>query len=57
MLRDVHQLRNLLDGLYGVFRNNYMHNNVSEGRHEAAAAPAMINWALIEMDRLKVRFP
>ncbi len=51
---ELQALRNLLDGLYGVFRNKYSHNSVSEERHEAEAVLAMINWALIEMDRLKV---
>lgn len=46
-------LRNLLDGLYGVFRNKYIHNDVAAERYEVAAILLSVNWALKEIDRLK----
>jgi hypothetical protein len=39
-------LRNLLDGLYGVFRNLFGHRNLEAQWYEADAILSMVNWAL-----------
>lgn len=41
--------RNLLDGLYGTFRNHYGHRDDNPGWHEAAAVLGMINWILVDL--------
>jgi hypothetical protein len=40
------RIRNLLDGLYGVFRNPYDHADVKSEWYEADAAVSMVNWVL-----------
>lgn len=45
-------LRNLLDGLYGIFRNRYTHHDVEPEWYEAEAVLAMVNWALKQIERL-----
>lgn len=39
-------MRNLLDGLFGVFRNVYGHRDVEPDWYEVEAILAMINWSL-----------
>ena len=39
-------MRNLLSGLYGVFRNKYSHTDVKTEWNEAEAVIAMVNWVL-----------
>ena len=50
-------LRNLLDGLYGVFRNNFSHNVVEAEWEDAAAVIAMINTILKSIDHWNARMP
>jgi hypothetical protein len=44
-------IRNLLDGLFGVFRNVYGHTDVETEWYEAEAILSMINWALKSIDK------
>lgn len=46
-------LRNYLDGLFGVFRNKYSHNDVEAERYEVDAILTAINWALKEIGGLR----
>jgi hypothetical protein len=39
-------MRNLLDGLFGTFRNAYSHTDVEPEWHEVEAVLSMINWAI-----------
>jgi len=39
-------MRNLLDGLFGLFRNIYSHTDVEPEWYEAEAVLSMINWVL-----------
>lgn len=41
--------RNLLDGLYGTFRNHYGHRDANPAWHEAVAILGMINWVLVDL--------
>lgn len=43
-------MRNLLDGLFGVFRNIYGHRDVQPDWYEAEAVLSMVNWALRRLD-------
>ncbi len=44
-------MRNLLDGLFGVFRNVYDHRDVDPEWYEVEAVLSMINWALKRIDK------
>jgi hypothetical protein len=44
-------MRNLLDGLFGVFRNVYSHTDVESEWHEVEAVLSMINWVLKRIDK------
>lgn len=46
-------MRNLLDGLYGIFRNLYSHNNAKPEWHEAEAVLSMVNFALKRIERYR----
>ena len=50
-------LRNLLAGLYGVFRNFYGHRDKEPEWYEADAILAMINWSLKEIERYRREIP
>lgn len=43
-------MRNLLDGLFGVFRNTYGHRDVAPEWHEADAVLSMVNLILQRLD-------
>lgn len=44
-------MRNLLDGLFGVFRNVYSHADVEPKWYEVEAVLSMINWVLKHIDK------
>jgi len=44
--------RNLLAGLYHVFRNTLDHHNVDIPWHEVEAVIGMVNWALLRLSAL-----
>jgi len=44
-------MRNLLDGIFGVFRNLYDHRDVEPEWHEVEATLSLINWALKRIDK------
>ena len=44
-------MRNLLDGLFGVFRNSYGHRDLEPEWYETEAVLSMVNWTLKTMDR------
>ena len=44
-------MRNLLDGLYGVFRNRYSHRDVEAEWSETEAVLSMINWSLRQIEQ------
>lgn len=46
--------RDLLAGLYGVFRNKYSHNDVQVEWYEFEAAASAVNYALKEVDKLRL---
>ena len=48
-------LRDLLAGLYGVFRNKYAHNDITPTWAEAEAIISMVNVTLLELDRLATK--
>jgi hypothetical protein len=43
-------MRDLLAGLYGIFRNQYGHRDVDPAWFEVEAVLAMVNWALRSID-------
>ena len=43
-------MRNLLAGMFGVFRNRYGHTDVEPEWHEVEAILSMINWVLKRID-------
>ena len=43
-------MRDLLVGLFGVFRNRYSHRDVEPAWSEPAAVLGMVNWALRSVD-------
>jgi Protein of unknown function (Hypoth_ymh) len=43
-------MRYLLTGLYGVFRNKYMHEHIEGSWHEAEAVVSMVNVLLLRID-------
>ncbi len=43
-------MRNLLDGLFGMFRNTYGHRDIEPKWYEAEAILSMINWSLKTID-------
>lgn len=43
-------MRSLLDGLYGLLRNPYGHNDLDAEWYELEAALSMVNWALRRLD-------
>ncbi|CAG0971379.1 hypothetical protein METP3_01509 [Methanosarcinales archaeon] len=43
-------MRNLLDGLFGAFRNKYGHEDVKPEWYEVEAILSMINWVLKRID-------
>lgn len=47
-------MRDLLAGLYGVFRNKYGHQDVEAPWHEADAILSMVNFVLKEIDRYQI---
>jgi hypothetical protein len=47
-------LRDLLCGLYAVFRNKYAHNNTKAPWHVAEAVVSMVNAVLKELDQIQV---
>lgn len=49
---ELESLRNLLDGLYGAFRNEYQHQDVEPPWHEVEAVLSMINWVLQRIEEL-----
>lgn len=49
---DRQALRDLLAGLYGVFRNKYAHHDTLAPWHEADAVLSMINYSLKRIDEL-----
>ena len=44
-------MRNLLNGIFGVFRNLYDHKDVEPEWHEVEATLSLINWALKRIDK------
>ncbi|MBI2761909.1 MAG: hypothetical protein HYX51_10860 [Chloroflexi bacterium] len=54
---DRESMRNLLDGLFGMFRNTYGHNDVDAEWHEAEAILAMLNWALRWLEKCPMPAP
>ncbi len=44
-------MRNLLSGMYGIFRNNFSHNDVEIHYHEVDAILSMINYILKCIDK------
>lgn len=48
-------LRDLLCGLYAVFRNKYAHNNTKAPWHVADAVVSMVNSLLKELDQIETR--
>ena len=49
---DMQGIRNLLDGLYSVFRNKYSHRKVEPNWVETRAVVECVNWALFRLDGL-----
>lgn len=47
-------LRNFLSGIYSLFRNPHAHNDVQTSFVEADAALSAINWAMFELEELRV---
>jgi hypothetical protein len=45
-------MRNLLAGLYGLFRNTLDHHDVDVPWHEAEAVIGMVNWALLRLSAM-----
>jgi hypothetical protein len=45
-------MRDLLNGLYGMFRNPYGHRDIDPGWFEAAAVLGLIDWVLKKIDTL-----
>jgi hypothetical protein len=48
--REREAMRNLLAGLYGVFRNAYSHEEVEPDWHEVEAALSKVNWVLRRLE-------
>lgn len=42
-------VRNLIAGLYGVFRNKYAHNHMTADVADVEAVLSMINWVLVDL--------
>lgn len=49
---DRESMRNLLDGMYGIFRNRYGHQDVNPEWSEVDAILAMVNWGLKQIELL-----
>lgn len=52
-----HAMRDLLAGLYGIFRNRYGHRDVEPAWFEVAAVLGMVNWALRIVDEYASALP
>jgi hypothetical protein len=50
-------MRDLLSGLYGVFRNRYGHEDIEPSWHETDAILSMINYVLKDIERFEGNVP
>ncbi len=51
----IDSIRDLLSGLYGVIRNKYMHSKVEPNGAEFSATIEMLNYILINLDKMRLR--